>query len=152
MVSLAMGTMNIMKQVVNDKGAYIEQQGQRKNLEGADLAEMKANAAPFEELQLSKRTDLKVDAIEPINGSDAYAIKDGKTTYYYDVKSGLKVAESKVREQAGKSTTQITNFNNYKEVKGVKVPFNLVQNVGFELDIKMSEIKINEGVSESDFL
>ena len=152
MVSLAMGTMNIMKQVVNDKGAYIEQQGQRKNLEGADLAEMKANAAPFEELQLSKRNDLKVDAIEPINGSDAYAIKDGKTTYYYDVKSGLKVAESKVREQAGKSTTQITNFNNYKEVKGVKVPFNLVQNVGFELDIKMSEIKINEGVSESDFL
>jgi len=152
MVSLAMGTMNIMKQVVNDKGAYIEQQGQRKNLEGADLAEMKANAAPFEELQLSKRNDLKVDAIEPINGSDAYAIKDGKTTYYYDVKSGLKVAESKVREQGGKSTTQITNFNNYKEVKGVKVPFNLVQNVGFELDIKMSEIKINEGVSESDFL
>ncbi|HJY11767.1 MAG TPA: insulinase family protein, partial [Flavobacterium sp.] len=152
MVSLAMGTMNLMKQVVNEKGAYIEQQGQRKNLEGNDLAEMKANAAPFEELQLQKRTDLKVDAIEPINGSDAYAIKDGKTTYFYDVKSGLKVAESKVREQDGKSSTQITNFNDYKEVKGVKVPFNLIQNVGFELDIKMSDIKINEGVSDADFL
>ncbi|WP_264552404.1 insulinase family protein [Flavobacterium sp. N2038] len=152
MVSLAMGTMNLMKQVVNDKGAYIEQQGQRKNLEGDDLKEMKANAAPFEELQLVKRTDLKVDSIEPINGSDAYAIKDGKTTYFYDVKSGLKVAESKVREQGGKSATQITNFNDYKEVKGVKVPFNLIQNVGFELDIKMSDIKINEGVSDSDFL
>lgn len=152
MVSLAMGTMNLMKQVVNEKGAYIEQQGQRKNLEGTDLADMKANAAPFEELQLVKRTDLKVDRIEPINNSDAYAIVDGKTTYFYDVKSGLKVAESKVREQAGKSSTQITNFNDYKEVKGIKVPFNLVQNVGFELDIKMSEIKINEGVSEKDFL
>ena len=152
MVSLAMGTMNLMKQVVNEKGAYIEQQGQRKNLEGADLADMKANAAPFEELQLQKRTDLKVDRIEPINGSDAYAIADGKTTYFYDVKSGLKVAESKVREQGGKSSAQITNFNDYKEVKGIKVPFNLVQNVGFELDIKMSEIKINEGVSEKDFL
>ncbi|QOG02656.1 pitrilysin family protein [Flavobacterium sp. MDT1-60] len=152
MVSLAMGTMTLMKQVVNEKGAYIEQQGQRKNLEGTDLAEMKANAAPFEELQLSKRTDLKVDAIEPINGSDAYAIKDGKTTYFYDVKSGLKVAESKVREQGGQSSTQITNFNDYKEVKGVKVPFNLIQNVGFELDIKMTDIKINEGVSDVDFL
>jgi zinc protease len=152
MVSLAMGTMNLMKQVVNEKGAYIEQQGQRKNLEGTDLAEMKANAAPFEELQLSKRTDLKVNSIEPINGSDAYAIKDGKTTYFYDVKSGLKVAESKVREQAGQSSTQITNFNDYKEVKGVKVPFNLIQNVGFELDIKMTDIKINEGVSDADFL
>ena len=152
MVSLSMGTMDLMKQVVNDKGAYIEQQGKRKNLEGDDLKEMKANAAPFEELQLVKRTDLKVEGIEPINGSDAYVIKDGKTTYYYDVKSGLKTAESKVREQGGKSVEQITNFNDYKEVKGVKVPFNLVQNVGFELDIKMSDIKINEGVSEKDFL
>ncbi|WP_281235440.1 insulinase family protein [Flavobacterium gelatinilyticum] len=152
MVSLSMGTMTLMKQVVNEKGAYIEQQGQRKNLEGEDLNDMKANAAPFEELQiLLKRTDLKVDGIEPINGKDAYAIKDGKTTYFYDVKSGLKVAESKVREQGGKSVTQITNFNDYKEVKGVKVPFNLVQNIGFELDIKMSEIKINEGVSDADF-
>jgi len=152
MVSLSMGTMNLMKQVVNEKGAYVEQQGQRKNLEGEDLAEMKANAAPFEELQLVKRTDLKVEGIEPINGSDAYVIKDGKTTYYYDVKSGLKTAESKIREQGGKSAAQITNFNDYREVKGVKVPFNLVQNVGFELDIKMSDIKINEGVSEADFL
>ncbi len=152
MVSLAMGTMNLMKQVVNEKGAYIEQQGQRKNLEGADLADMKANAAPFEELQLVKRTDLKVEGIEPVNGSDAYVIKDGKTTYYYDVKSGLKTAKGKVREQDGKSSAQITNFNDYREVKGIKVPFNLVQNVGFELDIKMSEIKINEGVSEKDFL
>ena len=152
MVSLAMGTMNLMKQVVNEKGAYIEQQGQRKNLEGADLADMKASAAPFEELQLQKRTDLKVEGIEPINGSDAYVIKDGKTTYYYDVKSGLKTAKGKVRDQDGKSSSQITNFNDYREVKGIKVPFNLVQNVGFELDIKMSEIKINEGVSEKDFL
>ncbi|UPZ17265.1 M16 family metallopeptidase [Flavobacterium humidisoli] len=152
MVSLSMGTMNLMKQVVNEKGAYVEQQGQRKNLEGEDLAEMKANAAPFEELQLVKRTDLKVEGIEPINGNDAYVIKDGKTKYYYDVKSGLKTAESKVREQGGKSVEQITNFNDYREVKGVKVPFNLIQNVGFELDIKMSDIKINEGVSEKDFL
>ena len=151
MVSLAMGGMTLMKQVVNEKGAYIEQQGQRKNLEGKDLTEMKASATPFEELQLSKRTDLKVDRIEPVDGNDAYAIKNDKTTYFYDVKSGLKVAESKVSEQGGKSMTQTTNFKDYKEVKGVKVPFNIIQNVGFELDIKMSDIKINEGVSDADF-
>ncbi|PXY45609.1 peptidase M16 [Flavobacterium hydrophilum] len=151
-VSLSMGSMALMKQVVNEKGAYVEQQGQRKNLEGADLAEMKANAAPFEELQLSKRTDLTVSGIEQINGNDAYSIKDGKTIYFYDVKSGLKVAETKVKEQSGQSTTQTTYFNDYKEVKGVKVPFNLIQNAGFELDIKMSDIKINEGVTEKDFL
>lgn len=152
MVSLSMGSMALMKQVVNEKGAYVEQQGQRKNLEGADLAEMKANATPFEELQLSKRTDLTVSGIEQINGNDAYSIKEGKTIYFYDVKSGLKVAETKIKEQSGQSTTQTTYFNDYKEVKGVKVPFNLIQNAGFELDIKMSDIKINEGVTEKDFL
>ena len=151
MVSLSMGSMALMKQVVNDKGAYIEQQGQRKDLTGDDLAEMKASATPFEELRLSKRTDLKVEGIESINGNDAYLIKDGKTVYYYDVKSGLKVAKLKVKEQSGQSTTLTTYFNDYKEVKGVKVPFNIVQNVGFELDIKMSDIKINEGVSDTDF-
>ncbi|WP_208328339.1 insulinase family protein [Flavobacterium poyangense] len=151
MVSLNMGSMALMKQVVNENGAYVEQQGQRKKLEGDDLIEMKASATPFEELRLSKRTDLKIDGIEAINGHDAYTIKDGKTVYYYDVKSGLKVAKLKVKEQSGQSTTQTTYFNDYKDIKGIKVPFNIVQNAGFELDIKMSDIKINEGVSDADF-
>ena len=89
--------------------------------------------------------------IEVIKDKDAYAVQKGETTYYYDVKSGLKVAESKEMEQMGQKMTQTTNYADYKEVKGVKVPFNLVQNVGFELDIKMSEVKINEGVSDTDF-
>jgi hypothetical protein len=43
------------------------------------------------------------------------------------------------------------SYLDYREVKGVKVPFNLVQNVGFELNIKMTDVKINEGVSDADF-
>jgi hypothetical protein len=39
-VEIAMGTMSMMKQVVNETGAYVLQQGQRK-FEGAELAEMK---------------------------------------------------------------------------------------------------------------
>ncbi|WP_426090808.1 insulinase family protein [Flavobacterium sp. DSR3-2] len=151
MVELAMGTMSIMKQVVNEKGAYVMQQGQRQNIEGTMLTDMKAAATPFEELSLSKKQGLTLETIESINGKDAYAVKNGKTTLFYDVASGLKLAESKVVEQGGKSITQTTNYADYKEVKGVKVPFNIIQNVGFELDIKMSDVKINEGVSDADF-
>ncbi|WP_235892977.1 M16 family metallopeptidase [Flavobacterium franklandianum] len=151
MVEIAMGPMSLMKQVVNEKGAYVEQQGQRKNIEGADLAEMKASATPFEELQLTKKPGLTVTGIETISGNDAYVIKNGKTTLYYDVKSGLKVAESKTVEQGANKMTQTTNFGDYREVKGVKIPFNIIQNAGLELDIKMSEVKINEGVSDADF-
>ena len=115
------------------------------------LTDMRAAATPFEELSLSKKQGLTLETIESINGKDAYAVKNGKTTLYYDVTSGLKLADSKVMEQGGKSVTQTTNYGDYKEVKGVKVPFNIIQNVGFELDIKMSDVKINEGVSEADF-
>ncbi len=151
MVEIAMGPMSLMKQVVNEKGAYIVQQGQRKNLEGNDLVEMRASATPFEELQLSKKEGLVLSGIESFNGKDAYGVKNGKTTFYYDTQSGLKVAEAKTMEQGGKTMTQITNYGDYKEIKGVKVPFEIIQNVGFELDIKMSEVKINEGVTDADF-
>ena len=151
LVEIAMGPMSLMKQVVNEKGAYVVQQGQTKKIEGADLAEMKASATPFEELQLSKKTGLVISGIESINGNDAYGIANGKIISFYDVKSGLKVSDSKTVEQGGNKMTQTTNYGDYREVKGVKVPFNIIQNVGFELDIKMSEVKINEGVTDADF-
>ncbi len=150
-VEIAMGPMSLMKQVVNEKGAYVEQQGQRKNIEGDALTEMKASATTFEELQLAKKPGLTIKGIETINGIDAYAIQNGKTTLYYDTKTGLKVAEAKTVEQGANKMTQMTSYADYREVKGVKVPFNIIQNVGFELDIKMSEVKINEGVSDADF-
>ena len=151
MVELAMGAMSLMKQVVNEKGAYAIQQGQRRDFTGKDLDAMKASATVFKEVSLLKKADITLSGIETINGKDAYGIKDGKTTYFYDTTTGLKVAESKVLEQGGQSMTQTTNYGDYRDVKGVKVPFNIIQNVGFELDIKMSDIKINEGVTDADF-
>jgi zinc protease len=151
MVEIAMGPMSLMKQVINEKGAYVVQQGQTKKIEGDDLAEMKASATPFEELKLAKKEGLALTGIESINGSEVYALQNGKTTLYYDTKSGLKVADTKTMEQGGKTMTQTTSYGDYREVKGVKIPFNIIQNVGFELDIKMSEVKINEGVSDADF-
>ena len=150
-VELAMGTMSIMKQVVNEMSAYVLQQGQRKDFEGTELAAMKDSAILFAELQLAIKEGVTLDGIESINGKDTYAIKDGKTTLYYDVTTGLKLADAKTMDQGGKSITQVTNFGDYREVKGVKVPFNIIQNVGFELDIKISDIKINEGVTAADF-
>jgi zinc protease len=151
LVEIAMGPMSMMKQVTNQKGAYAMQQGQRKDFEGAELAELKAAATPFEEVILIKNPALTIDRIESINGNDAFAIKNGKNTYFYDTKTGLKLAESKTVEQGGQTMTVTTNFGDYKEVKSVKVPFNIIQNVGIELDIKMSEITINEGVKDTDF-
>ncbi|MGK4566225.1 M16 family metallopeptidase [Flavobacterium sp. 3HN19-14] len=151
MVELNMGGMSIMKQVVNDKEGYMMQQGQRMPIEGQDLKDMRATAVPFEELTLAAKPGVTLTSIEPIDGNDAYAVKDGETTSYFDVKSGLKVAEMKTQEEDGKKQTATTYLKDYRDVKGVKVPFNIVMNVGIELDIKLDDVKINEGVTDADF-
>ena len=148
----AMG-MTMMKQVVNDKGAYVSQQGQRKDLDGDKLAEAKASAMPFDELKLSLKTGVTLDGIESFNGAEAYVIKDGKTTLYYDVKSGFKIGKAVVQEANGQKMTQITNFGDYKEVKGIKFPFKTSMSFGpQEIEFKTTDVKINEGVTDADFL
>ena len=150
-VELAMGGMSIMKQVVNEKGGFVIQQGQRMDLTGKDLEEMKAAATPIEELNLLKKPEVTLTGIEMVNGTEVYALKNGNTTLYYDVKSGLKIGDLITMEQGGQKMNKTNSYLDYREVKGVKVPFNLVQNVGFELNIKMTDVKINEGVSDADF-
>ena len=148
----AMG-MTMMKQVVNEKGAYVTQQGQRKDLDGDKLAEIKASAMPFDEIKMSQKADVTLDGIESFNGVDAYVIKNGKSTLYYDVTSGLKIGKAVVQEANGQKMTQITNFGDYKEVKGIKFPFKTSLSFGpQEIEFKTTEVKINEGVTDADFL
>lgn len=146
----AMG-MSMMKQVVNETGGYVEQQGQKMPIEGDDLAEMKASAVPFEELTLASNKAVVLSGIEAVNGADAYAVKNGTTTYFYDVKTGYKIAEAREQEQGGQKATQTTYYSDYKDVKGIKIPYKVSMNVGIELDLTVTEAKINEGVTPADF-
>ncbi|WNM19403.1 M16 family metallopeptidase [Flavobacterium capsici] len=145
------GMGELSKQVVNEKGGYSVQQGQRKEMTTEEYAEEKATAGTFDELALMKKTTLVLDGIEPYNGSDAYIVKDGNTSYYYDVKSGLKVAEAKTVERGDKKMTVTTNFGDYKDVKGVKIPYSITMNQGFELNFVLTDVKVNEGVTDEDF-
>lgn len=148
MIDISMGAMNMSKQVISDNVAYMSQQGQKMDVPAEGLAEAKDAAMFFPELSSSAG---KVTAIESIEGSDAYAIENGKVTKYYDVKSGLKVAESTTQEQGGQKMVKMTYFKDYKDVKGVKFPYTLMMNVGIEIDFKMTDVKVNEGVTDADF-
>lgn len=146
----AMG-MSLMKQVINEKGGYKAGQGQREDITGAELADLKASAVPFEELTLANNKDVKVTGIEAINGIESYAVKKGETTLYYDVKTGYKVAEANQQETPAGKIPVFTYFSDYKDVKGIKIPYKVVMNVGVDLDLTVSEVKINEGVTPADF-
>ena len=147
----AMG-MTMMKQVVNDKTGYVEQQGQRKDLEADKIIEMKDGSMPFSELSMLKNNSGTLDGIESFNGVDAYVVKSGKSTTYYDVATGLKLARSTEQEAGGKKMTQTMSYSDYKEVKGIKVPYTMTMTLGpQEIEFVTSEMKINEGVTDEDF-
>jgi predicted Zn-dependent peptidase len=145
------GMMELSKQVIGDTSGYNSSQGQKKDLTPEEFAEKKPLATTFEELVLANKADVVVDGIESINGVDSYAIKNGKTTIYYDVKTGLKLLSSTTSERNGQKMTSTITFNDYKDVKGIKVPHNIIMSQGREIDIKISDVKINEGVTDADF-
>ncbi|QYJ68696.1 M16 family metallopeptidase [Flavobacterium litorale] len=146
----AMG-MTMMKQVITDKMGYMTSQGQRQDLTGDDLADLQEGAVPFEELDLMNNGEVELTGIESINGNEAYAVKKGSTTYYYDVKSNFKIAEAREVEQMGQKMVQTTYYGDYKDVKGIKMPHKIDMNVGIEIALTVTEAKINEGVTDTDF-
>ncbi|MDP3352830.1 MAG: pitrilysin family protein [Flavobacteriaceae bacterium] len=144
---------NIMSQQVFDgEKGYVAQMGQKKPLEGELLEKMKTSSFPFAENgYLNKATLLK---IEPIDGKDAYVIKIGNdTTVFYDVVSGLKTGESITQKAPnGQEMTQTVKYQDYKEVAGVKFPHTIKMTMGpQQIDFKVKELKVNEGVTATDF-
>ena len=65
----------------------------------------------------------------------------------------MKVAQSKEEEENGQKNVQSTVYKDYRDVKGVKMPYNMIRNLapGVELDIKLDTVTINEGVTDADF-
>lgn len=149
--TMEMMGMTVMKQVVTPTAGYAVQQGQRMDMEEKDFKKSSAKSYPITEAVLIKANDLVLSGIEAVDGVDAYVIKSGDTKYFYDTKTFLKVQEINEIEAQGQKMLVTNKLKDYKEVKGVKVPFTMIVNQGMELEFKFSEILINEGVSDADF-
>lgn len=147
LLELSMGAMSIMKQVINKDKGYMIQQGQRIELTDEMLGQYKSSANPFPEIYMLDNKDLSIAGIETFDGADAIGVKNGDVISYYDTKTHLKVADV-VSSPMG---TQSTFYKDYREVNGVKVPFLTIMSVGMDIEIKMNDVKVNEGVSEADF-
>ncbi len=145
------GMGSVQKQVINGDKGYMTAQGAKQNLTADDVKDAKYDLAPFAETLLMNASDATVTGIEAVDGKDCYVLKTGDSSFFYEVATGLKLAEGKEVEMMGQKATQMTYYSDYKAVKGVKVPHRISQNVGFDLNITVTEVKINEGVSDADF-
>lgn len=142
---------NVMnEQVFNGEAGYIKAMGQKMDYNEDQVNAAKADAMPFPELTPGGAS---VEGIEQVNGEDTYVVQlDKNTKAYYNVDSGLKVQVVKSMEQGGRTVTVPTGYSDYREVKGVKFPYQITSSAGPQtFTFNVNEILVNEGVSEDDF-
>ncbi|MBW2960367.1 insulinase family protein [Mesonia aestuariivivens] len=148
---VSMNGMTLSKNVFDGKTGYTEAQGQKIDYTEEQIADAKASGGLFPELTVAEGA--KLTGIEKVNGKDAYVVQSSeKTKDFYDTESGLKVQTATTVSQAGQTMTNTTGLEDYQEVNGVKFPH--VMKVSFgpqEVEMKVNEIKVNEGVSDADF-
>jgi zinc protease len=141
---------NAMQRVIfNGTSGYQEMQGRKMDMQAAQIEEAKASAQPFVDMAYKTGT---LDRIEPVDGINYYVIKSGTTEVFYDVKTGLKAKEVKTVKTPRGDIKVPTMFSNYKAVNGIMFPHSVGTKSGpMDLKFEVSQIKINEGVSDEDF-
>lgn len=138
----------LSKQIFDGEKGFAEQQGRRVELTAAQIAEAKKNTLFIDEAYKNG----KLDRIANLDGVSAYVIVSGKKEIFYNVKTGLKIQEVITAKVNGKEVKNATLFSDYKVVNGVKFPHKTIMPMGpMKLEFVVSEIKINEGVSDADF-
>lgn len=142
-MEMKMMGQTMQKITFDGKDGKIEAQGKSMPIPDKEKAKMMADTEIFPELTFAKSTTAKLSGIEKFENEDCYVVKDQGSTYYYSVKSGLKLGE--VKEQS-KSV-----YSNYKEVSGVKFPFTVKQEMGgMEVEFNVKSATINTS-KDSDF-
>jgi len=143
---------SMSKAVLNDGAGYVVMQGQRKDMDETELKKASEESAPFPELGYLNG-GVALDGMEDVDGKKAYKVKvSEEKTLFYDVETGLKVQEVTKTEMQGQQMTSTVSYSDYREVQGIMFPFVIGQTMGPQsFEFIVSEIKINEGVTDADF-
>ena len=127
-------------------------------LSGDDLVRAKDSAASNPGMNLKKNyAHLEVKDIAKIDGHDAYRIIASRTSaspdqYYFDAQSGLLLQISIQIDSPLGAIPQDTDYEDYRDVSGVKVPFviRVVRSDGATI-YKWEQIQANIPVDDSRF-
>ena len=156
--TMSMGGMAMMRQAVVDGKYSVAQQGQEAPITD-DLKEGLDESATLvpEQLFLTKGYGLKIVGAEKVDGKDAIDVEvttpSKKVSHrFYDAKTFLLVKTSKSEEVPGRGTmTQQQFYSGYKTVNGVQISSEQLMDLGqMKINIKYTDIKVNQGLKSSD--
>lgn len=157
---MAMGTMVIQKQTFDGTVGKVSGMQGNKDVEGDDLADLKANSEMFAELNYDKHgIKHNLLGIEPLDGKEAYKMEKisasgEKETVWYDVVSGLQVKTMSVQtnEQMGGEFVVMGLYSDYKEVNGIKIAHKIKQSFGPQaLDMEVTSVEVNTKLGDDIF-
>lgn len=117
--------------------------------EGLDDLDLQGNLVDYKE----KGHTVELLGKEDVEGTECFKIKvvrknSGEQTIFVDPDSYLIVRAITKRKAMGQEMEMKSDFSDYKEVSGVKVPFSVTVQFG---TVVFSSIKINEAVDEKVF-
>lgn len=153
--------MVFQKIVLNGDKGYQENQGQRADLEAADVKDAKMEADIYADLHPEKYgIKRSIKGMEKLNGSDVYILEadaDGKkSTEYYDAATGYLVKKI-ATEDGGPAGPVVatTEYADYKEVPGsggFKIPYTVTQSGGGQtITAKVEVAEVNKGIADTEF-
>ena len=163
LLTLSMGGNVVVKNVFNGTAGYQTQMGNKTDMTADEIKNKNAITNLFEQLDYLSNPAFKseVKGVEKINGANAYKVAittpTGKTlTEYYDVTSKLLVRKEQSETKGAVTTMTTTDLGDYKKVGSILFPYTQTLTISANgqqqvLDMKVSDVKFNEGVTAEDF-
>lgn len=156
----SMGATPVSEILINGDQVKVKNMGNEVPVTDQMKAGLKDRLDIFPELKYNNQGyQLSLTGITNIDGNDAYVMKvtdpaGTVSTNYYDVQSGLKVKEitEKPGMNGGPNKSTVT-YKDYQDVSGIKFPFTIGTEIGggMAIDLKVKEVKVNSGLSDTDF-
>ncbi|APD05949.1 hypothetical protein UJ101_00402 [Flavobacteriaceae bacterium UJ101] len=147
----SMNNALISKLVFDGTKGYEQSPQSKADFDATKIQELKSENALFPQLHY---TNSVLKGIVQLNGHDVYEVVTNKKTEYYNTQTHLLEREIRIEDQEGKPVAITTDFSNYKEFEGIKIPYsNELTIPGMPSSIKstLKEVEFNIETSDLDF-
>jgi zinc protease len=156
---LKMGTMTVLKAVFDGKTGFQQQGPQKKDLSEKEIKEAMDEKGVIPQLYYITSPDYKIDYLGTgkLGEEETYRLKvvmpSGRTSIQeYGIKSGLLLKEETTSVQGDAEVPMTVEYATYKKFGNLLFPTEVTRTAGGqEIPFKYKDIRLNEGVSETDF-
>ncbi|MFT3908456.1 MAG: insulinase family protein [Ferruginibacter sp.] len=155
---MKMGPNVAFEKLFDGTKGYQSQMGKKTDMDTTEVKEAMDDKSIVPQLYyISNDYKTSYLGVEKVNDENAYKIKvtkpSGKvTSEYYSTKTGLLLREESTETEGGQEMSVTMDYSDYRKVGTLMFPFAFTQSVsGQELAFKVTEMKINEGVTDADF-